>query len=138
MKLKLIRTYLGATATIGELFLDGKFHCYTLEDKVRELQFADQKVYGKTAIPAATYPVVITMSNRFKRKLPLLQNVPFFDGIRIHPGNTSADTDGCILVGTTKQPPDFIGNSRLAFNRLFLLLEEAKDIEIEITNRPTA
>ena len=80
------------TTTIGEMHVDGVFQCYTCEDIEREI-----KVPGKTAIPKGTYDVIINMSNRFKRKMPLLLNVPNFAGVRIHPGNTAEDTEGCIF-----------------------------------------
>lgn len=80
---------------IGDLFIDGEFFCHTLEDKKR----ADGvKVKHETAIPAGTYKVILTMSNRFKRVMPLLVNVPMFSGIRMHGGNDSEDTSGCPLV----------------------------------------
>lgn len=106
-------------STTGVLFLDGDFFCFTLEDVVRQV-----KIKGETAIPFGTYNVIISHSVRFKRLLPLLCNVPGFDGIRIHPGNTDADTEGCILVGTTLMK-DFVGNSRAAFDRLFTKLYAA-------------
>jgi hypothetical protein len=116
-------------STIGELSVDGVFECYTLEDVERE-----EKIYGETAIPKGTYKVSVTMSNRFKRLLPLLQNVPGFEGIRIHPGNVAADTHGCILVGTTKGI-DQVLTSKVAFAKLFAKIEAAiKDgKEIKIT-----
>ena len=77
------------------MYLDGRFGVLHLEDVVRQ----GEKVPGQTAIPEGIYTVQITFSNRFKRDLPLLLNVPNFEGIRIHPGNTDADTEGCILVG---------------------------------------
>jgi hypothetical protein len=77
-----------------------------------------------TAIPAGTYEVVINFSERFRRPLPLLLNVPNFTGVRIHPGNTDEDTEGCILVGKAKQP-DLIGESRVAFEGLFTKLQDA-------------
>lgn len=80
--------------TIGRLFVDGRSECWTLEDVERPV-----KVAGQTAIPAGRYDVTITLSQRFGRMLPLLANVPNFTGIRIHAGNTAADTEGCILVG---------------------------------------
>lgn len=114
MKLTLPRTDFDAESTIGTLYVDGKFECYTLEDAVRD----GPKVYGKTAIPVGTYEVRITYSNHFKRDLPLLMDVPGFEGVRIHPGNTADDTEGCILVGRTKAI-DRINNSRDAFDSLY-------------------
>ncbi|WP_455763299.1 DUF5675 family protein [Prevotella disiens] len=91
---------------IGNLYLNGVFFSNTLEDKDRGLkqsmpldEIEQCKVYGQTAIPSGRYEVRITYSNRFKRPLPLLLNVPGFEGIRIHAGNTPKDTLGCILVG---------------------------------------
>ena len=108
--------------------IDGAFECYTLEDVVRP---AGEKVYGQTAIPAGRYRIQLTMSNRFKTVLPLLENVANFEGVRIHPGNTAADTDGCILVGQSKTS-NSIGGSRAAFDRLFARLQAHKG-EIWIT-----
>jgi hypothetical protein len=82
------------------------------------------KIHGKTAIPEGIYEVIINFSSRFKKPLPRLLKVPNFEGILIHPGNTSRDTEGCILVGTTKSK-DFVGNSRAAFKTLFAKLEAA-------------
>lgn len=114
MKLEVRRSQYNAMRTIGELFVDGKWECYTLEDAVR----TGPKVFGQTAIPAGTYEVQITFSNRFKRDLPLLVKVPGFEGVRIHPGNTENDTEGCILVGRALGP-GMITNSRDAFNSLY-------------------
>lgn len=113
MQLLLKRLHKTEKSTIGELYVDGKFECYTLEDIEREV-----KVAGKTAIPKGEYKVIINMSNRFKRQLPLLLNVPNFEGVRIHSGNTAENTEGCVLVGRTRSV-DFIGESRLAFTSLF-------------------
>lgn len=112
MKLDLVRKWFTEESTIGELFVDGKFLCYTLEDTIRE-----EKIYGKTAISYGKYEVVITRSPRFKKDMPLLLNVPGFEGVRIHAGNTAKDTEGCILVGMTKSD-DFIGGSKMAFETL--------------------
>jgi hypothetical protein len=119
MKLELLRRWLTDVCTIGELYVNGEFECFTLEDVVRE-----QKIHSRTAIPAGEYQVVITPSARFKKDLPLLLNVPNFSGIRIHPGNTAADTEGCILVGT-KKFENRIGESRVAFSLLLPKIREA-------------
>jgi len=126
MELLLKRIHKTSTSTIGKLSVDGKFECYTLEDVERAV-----KIKNETAIPKGKYKVVITPSNRFKRDLPLLQNVPNFEGIRIHSGNTNHDTEGCILVGQTRAT-DFIGNSRKAFDKLFAKLKKAKEINLTI------
>jgi hypothetical protein len=117
--MKIDRTWRGPVCTIGTLSVDGRTECFTLEDVRRELAdrpVSDWKVPGKTAIPEGAYNVVVTPSVRFKRDLPLLENVPGFSGIRIHPGNTAADTEGCILVGAAKGP-DQVTHSREAFDR---------------------
>ena len=129
MELTLKRVALKDTYTIGRLFVDGQYFCDTLEDKVRP---DGVKVYGETAIPAGTYKVVITYSNRFKRMLPLLQNVPMFEGIRIHPGNTAVDTHGCLLVGINTEKGK-ITQSKVTFDKLFKLLEKAETIQITIS-----
>jgi hypothetical protein len=113
MQLQLIRNVFTDNSTIGELSVDGDFECFTLEDKVRPV-----KIKGETAIPADTYEVAVTFSNKFQKFLPLLLDVPNFDGIRIHTGNTPKDTLGCILVGQDKGV-DVVINSRLAFAPLF-------------------
>lgn len=97
------------TYTVGKLYIEGKLFCDTIEDRVRELHdlnadgdFDDKgegKVYGQTAIPAGTYPLTLSMSNRFKRLLPEIHNVPGFTGVRMHSGNTAEDSHGCLIVG---------------------------------------
>jgi hypothetical protein len=90
------------TYTHGKLYAvneyDGKeaFLCHTLEDVVRD---AGVKIHGQTAIPKGVYELVVSFSNRFKKRLPLLLNVPNFEGIRIHGGNSENDSSGCVLVG---------------------------------------
>jgi len=127
MKLLLERRPSAFGATIGELFIDMVFEAYTCEDEVREVEgkpVEEWKIKGETAIPRGTYSVVITPSARFKRDLPLLQNVPGFEGIRIHPGNTSADTEGCILPGKGRTDRT-VTESRAAFNTLFAKIQQA-------------
>ena len=126
MKIYIKRLHKTKNSTIGEMTIDGKFECYTLEDIER-----DVKIKCETAIPKGTYKVIINKSNRFKKLLPLVLNVPNFEGIRIHPGNTNHDTEGCILVGITRSK-DFIGQSRKAFNSLFKKMKDSKE-EISLT-----
>jgi Family of unknown function (DUF5675) len=109
VELRVERKWFSDKSTIGELTADGVFQCFTLEDVVRAdptpdtpvtvADVAAVKVPGKTAIPPGRYRVIVTRSERFKRDLPLLQAVPGFEGIRIHAGNSDANTEGCILVG---------------------------------------
>lgn len=120
------RLYKTENSTIGELLVDGVFECFTLEDKER-----DVKIKGETAIPKGTYKIIINESNRFKRQLPLLLNVPNFEGVRIHSGNSNHDTEGCILVGQSRHK-NYIGQSRKAFEKLFKKMQKAKDITINI------
>lgn len=122
MKLKLTRVQFDTACTIGRLTVDGAPECWTLEDFVRPPGAA--KVFGQTAIPAGTYGVIVTHSPHFDRDLPLLVNVPGFEGVRIHPGNTADDTEGCILVGMDKMV-DALARSRIAFDALFPKIEQA-------------
>lgn len=122
MKLTLERLQLDPDVTIGALNVDGQFQCWTLEDVVRAP--AAPKVFGQTAIPYGTYGLAITMSPHFGRELPLLLAVPNFSGVRIHPGNTAADTEGCILVGADRLGKS-LGHSRAAFDALFPLIRNA-------------
>lgn len=131
MELKLNRIFLGSSATIGELYIDKKYIADTLEDRVRP---EGEKVYGKTAIPEGAYEMVLSYSPRFKKILPEILNVPNFTGIRIHCGNSSADSSGCILVGTWDgEKEDWISDSKIAFNKLMSLLEEATNNKEKIT-----
>ena len=125
MELTLKRIAKKDTYTIGKLYVDDEYFCDTLEDKDRELtsdMFLEDikkvKVYGQTAIPTGRYQVVMNMSARFKKVMPLLLNVPGFDGIRIHSGNTAADTQGCILLGQNKVVGKVI-NSRIYTDKLY-------------------
>lgn len=123
MKLKLERIYKAPTYTIGKLYIDGKIFCDTLEDVVRP---QGEKVYGETAIPAGTYKVILNVSNRFKVLMPLLLNVPNFEGIRIHAGNTDKDTHGCLLVGKNTVKGK-VTDSKKTFAELMSVLKLAKE-----------
>jgi hypothetical protein len=123
------RTVLTPTSSIGELYVDGVFECYTLEDTVQEEGI---KIDGDTAIPVGTYRVIIDFSNRFQKPLPHILNVPGFEGIRIHCGNTAADTEGCILLGQEKGANTVLF-SRPAFNAFFAKLQTAGTAELTIS-----
>ncbi len=131
MKIEIIRKHFLPTCTIGELSVDGEFVCLTIEDKVRQVAgepVSAWKVPKATAIPVGEYEVQITMSSRFKRPLPLLVGVEGFEGVRIHTGNTSEDTEGCVIVGSTWDcKSDFIGGSRAAFDKLFNGIQSSTD-----------
>ena len=120
--LRVKRTELTDKATMGELYLpDGAFHSYTLEDPVR-----DHKIAGKTAIPSGTYEVVVAWSSRYQKPMPRLLDVPFYQGILIHSGNTPEHTHGCLLVGR-KKAQDAIFESILAFEDLFPRIRKMTD-----------
>ena len=128
MQLKLERVQLDSDVTLGALYVDQRFECWVCEDAVRELPgvpVAQWKIKGQTAIPFGMYDIDITLSARFGVDLPLLLGVPGFDGIRIHPGNTAVDTDGCLLPGKDRLAKS-VGRSRDAFNTLFGKLRAAK------------
>ena len=121
MILKLLRTTEGDTFTEGKLYIDDIHECYTIEDKDRHLEDGtNKKVYGFTAIPRGIYKVEITHSNRFKRDLIEILNVPYFTGIRIHSGNKAEDSEGCIIVGSVNKQDDdnWVGGSRIALQAL--------------------
>lgn len=151
MNLKLIRKYKKETHTIGHLYIDGEYFCDTLEDKVRDLNkdgdlndANEQKVYGKTAIPYGRYEVTLKIqSPKYSQRasyiwcggyLPRLLNVPHFEGILIHAGNTVADSSGCLLVGENKVKGRLV-NSMATLKRLYAILKnaDAKGEQIWIT-----
>jgi len=138
MELKLKRTHLNSSYTLGELFIDGIQFCYTVEDVVRDKNNdgdlkddGEAKIYGETAIPKGTYKVILSMSNRFKKLMPEVLNVPEFTGIRIHAGNTAIDSHGCIIVGTVRTP-NGVGMSRDCFTRLMKRLDGQTNITLII------
>ena len=114
-------------ATISQVFVDGELMCFSIEDPVRE-----SKIKGQTAIPAGTYKVGLRnsprFSGKFKHDMLWVQNVPGFEFILIHWGNTVDDTEGCLLVGQTI---GVIGgkvavlNSQMAYLRLDNAVKDA-------------
>lgn len=88
--------------TPGKVYIDGQFFCFSCEDEDRFLEKGNVKVYGRTAIPRGLYSVVITMSNRFKKLMPLVVGVTTHDGIRFHGANRAEDLLGCIGIGKVR------------------------------------
>lgn len=139
MRLELRRIAKKPTYTIGRLYINEEYFCDTIEDTDRGLnsymsleEVKAKKVKGKTAIPTDTYRVKITYSPRFKKDMPLIENVVGFDGIRIHSGNTAEDTEGCIIVGENKVVGKVI-NSKEIYNKLFsILLQDKNNLRITI------
>lgn len=130
MKLTLKRIALRPTYTIGKLYIDDVYFCDTIEDTVRDLNKngkfdnGEKKVHSKTAIPYGIYEIKWTYSPRFKKYTPQLMNIPSFEGIRIHAGNTSADTEGCLILGKNKQVGKVL-NSRDTINKFYPIIKEA-------------
>lgn len=145
MKLTLKRKYLGEKYTIGDLYIDGKFFCNTIENTVRKLPTncpntpkgstckCRGKVYAQTAIPEGTYKITMEHSPRFKRKLPFLHNVPHFIGILIHSGTTEKDSAGCLIVGKNTIKGK-VTESRVTSDKLNTILTKEKQITIQILN----
>lgn len=122
MDLALKRRWLTEASTVGELYVDGVRECFVLEDRYRPPPEA--KVPGATCIPCGVYLVRITHSPKFGVDLPLVLDVPGFEGVRIHPGNYPDDTEGCLLPGVDRLQ-DAVQGSRLAFVDLFAKIQGA-------------
>lgn len=124
--MELVRVVRGATFTTGQIYIAGAFICETLEDKCRDLHHSP-KIMHQTAIPEGKYPLLLTHSPRFQRVLPELFNVPFFSSIRIHSGNSTFDSSGCILVGKVVNNC-FLEQSKVNLERL---LDNIKHYKID-------
>jgi len=136
MKLKLIRKWKKENYTIGQLYVNGVFFSNTIEDKDRGLsqnmsidKIKSVKKPGITAIPTGTYEIVLNVqSSKYKKSktmmqfcnayMPRLLNVPGYEGILIHPGNTAADTEGCIIPGKNDKV-GWVSNSTSYFKDLY-------------------
>lgn len=144
MRLTLVRIANRPTYCIGKLYIDGKWFCDTIEDTDRglcdemsEKEILERKVKGETAIPTGIYQVLITYSPKYKKQMPLINNVKGYSGIRIHSGNTSKDTEGCLIVGKNKEVGKVL-ESRITYNALFKRLQQAKGkIIIDIQRKYT-
>ena len=143
MELKLIRKYRKTDYTIGILYINNKYFCEILEDTDRGLkdsmsleEIKKIKIKDQTCIPYGKYQILMTYSPKYKKVMPLVNNVKGFEGIRIHSGNTNKDTSGCLLPGFNKIKGQVI-NSRETFNKLYSLIQTAinnkENVTIEIT-----
>lgn len=143
MEITLIRKYPKQTYTIGQLYINGKFFCNTMEDTDRNLYqgmseetIKQIKVPTQTAIPYGRYRITLNVqSPKYAKKkqyakcngyLPRLLNVPGFEGILIHIGNTAEDSAGCILVGLNKEKGKVL-ESTTTFWKLYDILKQAND-----------
>lgn len=140
MKLKVIREVKTEVSTIGSLFINGEFFCYTLEDKDRGLKQSDsllfintKKIFGLTAIPSGFYKLIVNQSSKFKRMLPRILDIKGFDGVLMHRGNSADHSLGCILVGYKKGENSIFESTKAEtdlVNRLLLHNQEVHTIEI--------
>jgi len=138
MKIKVVRNTFTENSTIGEMHINDKFFCYTLEDKDRGLDSTQslltikaKKVFGETAIPYGKYQLIVNKSPKFGRLLPRLQGIKGFDGVLIHRGNSAEHSHGCILVGY-KKGTDCIMESTKAEADLITILQRESTHTIEI------
>jgi hypothetical protein len=132
MKLKLTRDVFSESFTLGVLTSDGVHIGYTCEDPDRKMEVNGMKIYGKTAIPRGAYKVGITFSHRFQKNLPQVFDVPGFEGIRIHGGNTAEDTLGCPLLGL-QRTCDGVAKCKEVNDRLILMIERAEELGEPVT-----
>lgn len=154
MELRLERIALRSEYTIGKLYVDGEYVCDTIEDTVRDLdkdgKFAngEVKIPGKTAIPYGRYEITMKVKSpkysnfskyswakKYDGYLPRLLNVPHFDGVLIHVGNSALDSEACVLVGENKVVGKVI-NSVNTFRRLmddYLVPAKKRNEKIVIT-----
>ena len=142
MKLTLQRRASKGGATIGKLFIDGVYACCTLEDEIRQVKgqpVESWKVHGKTAIPAGDYLVTLEDSGRFGPDTLTINNVPGFKYIRMHAGNTSADTEGCPLLGMQATETTLIGGTSrpavaLVKGEVMRAITRGEKVTIEVRN----
>jgi hypothetical protein len=121
MEIQVIRKVFTERTTIGDVWIDGIFECYSLEDTTRA---PGVKVKKETAIPYGRYRLVIDFSERFQKDMPHILDVPMFTGIRVHAGNTEVDTEGCLILGLVSEA-DKVLYSRHAVAHFTRVLESA-------------
>lgn len=140
MRLTLMRQPSEAGATIGKLFINGAFVCWTLEDEIREVEgqpVSEWKIKGATAIPAGQYRITLEPSARFGPDTLTISNVPGFQFIRMHAGNTAADTEGCPLLGLFASAGRLMQSRpavELVRSRVRAAIDAGEEVEIDINN----
>ena len=142
MKLTLQRNPSQSGATIGTLFIDGVHACHTLEDEVREIDgqpVSSWKIKGATAIPAGHYRVTLEPSARFGPDTITIKDVPGFQYIRMHAGNTSEDTEGCPLLGMRATDVSLVGGTSkpavaLVKGQIQRAIREGQTVTIDVNN----
>lgn len=144
MRITLVRIANRPTYCIGKLYIDGKWFCDVIEDVDRglddamdEKEILNRKIKGETAIPTGIYQILLTYSPKYKRIMPLINNVKGYSGIRIHSGNTAKDSEGCLIVGKNTKV-GMVTDSRNTYNALFKRLNQTKGkIIIDIQRKYT-
>lgn len=142
MLIDIFRKYKKADYTIGIVSIDGVRFSNSLEDTDRGLnntmtpnEIKCKKIYGQTAIPTGQYEVIFNYSVKYKKEMPLILNVPGFEGIRIHSGNTAQDSCGCILIGDNTAK-GCLTNSRvktqLLYDKMRFAISKGEKIYINI------
>ena len=127
-------------STIGHLFIENDYFCFTLEDHDRQVdgqKVSEWKKKHETCVPRGTYEIVKRWSSKYRRIMPFLVGVEGFDGVMIHVGNFPEDTSGCLLVGSNAPYKDFISGSKVTYIKLEKIIYDALEKEkvyITITN----
>lgn len=142
MKITVLRQPSAQSSTVGKLSVDGVFACYTMEDQIREVpgQPVDAwKIKGETAIPAGRYVVTLEDSPHFGPATLTINQVPGYECIRMHAGNTSADTEGCLLLGMAATDHTLVGGTSrpavtLVKGMVQTALNAGEPVTIEIFN----
>lgn len=121
MHIEIIRRYYTEKTTISDLYIDGRLYCQTLEDKTRAP--GEAKVWGQTAVPAGSYPCIVSYSPKFSQQMLEALDIPGFSKVRLHFGNKAEDTEGCWLVGKyNPKQPDWVSESRKVYAIVWALI----------------
>lgn len=131
LDLDLYRDVLTPSYTLGVMSADGAFLGYTVEDTDRQLENGGIKLYGITAIPRGRYRVIVSLSYRFKKRLPEILDVPQFTGVRIHGANDANQLLGCVGLGS-ERTDDGVRNCAMVKQHLIEMIDAATDNKEEV------